>query len=470
MNQNIIEIFGKIAGVGGLGLATFLIVAKTVLKKDIFPRLTRKDAERLLRIIIIFSFLLGALGLSAWLLITIRSQDSGSKIVQTLVDEGFDIQIVEGKVTASKRTGKIIASVRGSCIGPESNPMFRKSEIWNEETQQYEAHEHKQHVIYLDVLNLFDHPVAITEHRVVSMVDGDYITGYRLNPVLRSVSPGESREFIVESIFDVTSRAEAHLKYFDPDKTGPMFGIQIFTSEGVLPVIPVDSISGSDIPCLTEDEIDSLTGNSTPKDTPTIDIKKYKPGEVIFFHDSKTNLHRKGVNCSELPDEVMCEIARARRRIHIGDLNGAKKALNSLGGIRLIDKNLYGEIGLLWYMIGEDKQSEKAYRNAIKYDNKNSTLHNNLAFLLFDLDRLKEAIDEWNLSLKYNPLNTDALAGQAIAFFALGKIKEAEFSYRKAVEKDRSYLDCQHLKKANFWSEKACATATPLIETIKKRP
>ena len=57
---------GQIAGFGGLALGVFLLLFRDIIRKQIFPQLTKKDAYRLLRLISICVFLIAALGIGAW--------------------------------------------------------------------------------------------------------------------------------------------------------------------------------------------------------------------------------------------------------------------------------------------------------------------------------------------------------------------------------------------------------------------
>lgn len=64
--NSLIEIFGKVAGIGGLGLAVSLLVFRDVIAKNIFPHLTREQSYGLLRLIIVLTFILGVSGIAAW--------------------------------------------------------------------------------------------------------------------------------------------------------------------------------------------------------------------------------------------------------------------------------------------------------------------------------------------------------------------------------------------------------------------
>ena len=78
MDTNILKIAGEIAGIGGLGLGVALLVFKDIIRKNIFPMLTREDAYSLLRLIAILSWSIAMLGVIAWVYTT--RTDGSSKL------------------------------------------------------------------------------------------------------------------------------------------------------------------------------------------------------------------------------------------------------------------------------------------------------------------------------------------------------------------------------------------------------
>lgn len=61
-----LELFGRVAGIGGLGLGVVMLVFRDIISKKIFPQLSRQHAYELLRLIIILTFVLALSGLVAW--------------------------------------------------------------------------------------------------------------------------------------------------------------------------------------------------------------------------------------------------------------------------------------------------------------------------------------------------------------------------------------------------------------------
>jgi hypothetical protein len=66
MNASVLEIVGRVAGIGGLALGVFLLVFREVIRKNIFPNLAQIQAFRIIRLMIVATFLIAALGIGAW--------------------------------------------------------------------------------------------------------------------------------------------------------------------------------------------------------------------------------------------------------------------------------------------------------------------------------------------------------------------------------------------------------------------
>ncbi len=68
MNTELIKTVGKIAGIGGLALGVLLIVFREIIRKKIFPQLTKEQAYKLLVLIVVFVFIMAIVGIVAWML------------------------------------------------------------------------------------------------------------------------------------------------------------------------------------------------------------------------------------------------------------------------------------------------------------------------------------------------------------------------------------------------------------------
>lgn len=66
MDAKLIEVFGRFAGLAGLGLGVFLLIFRAILKKDIFPKLNTTQAYRLLTQLMYLTFILAVIGILVW--------------------------------------------------------------------------------------------------------------------------------------------------------------------------------------------------------------------------------------------------------------------------------------------------------------------------------------------------------------------------------------------------------------------
>lgn len=65
-NMELIKTFGMIAGIGGLALGVLLIIFREIIRKKIFPQLTKQQSYKLIRLMVIFVFIVAVVGIIAW--------------------------------------------------------------------------------------------------------------------------------------------------------------------------------------------------------------------------------------------------------------------------------------------------------------------------------------------------------------------------------------------------------------------
>lgn len=63
---SVLEIVGKVAGIGGIALGVFLLLYRDIIRKLIFPRLTKEQAYHFLRLIAVLVWTTAIAGLIAW--------------------------------------------------------------------------------------------------------------------------------------------------------------------------------------------------------------------------------------------------------------------------------------------------------------------------------------------------------------------------------------------------------------------
>lgn len=73
MDNNLFKIVGAIAGIGGIGLASVVYIFREIIRKEIFPQLTKEQAYKLLNRIVILTFTVGFSGIIAYVIVSSRS-------------------------------------------------------------------------------------------------------------------------------------------------------------------------------------------------------------------------------------------------------------------------------------------------------------------------------------------------------------------------------------------------------------
>jgi tetratricopeptide (TPR) repeat protein len=86
----------------------------------------------------------------------------------------------------------------------------------------------------------------------------------------------------------------------------------------------------------------------------------------------------------------------------------------------------------------------------------------NMAFCLYELDRIAEATEKWQQALALNPASPDTNAGLGMALYVSGRQDEGIEKYQKARDIEHEYGNENWLRNEAFWSERAIADSRPL--------
>lgn len=73
MDAQLLKVVGQITGIGGIALGILLLVFREVLRKNIFPDFTREQGYRTIRLVLLLTFLIAALGIGAWAWVSVHS-------------------------------------------------------------------------------------------------------------------------------------------------------------------------------------------------------------------------------------------------------------------------------------------------------------------------------------------------------------------------------------------------------------
>ena len=83
MDYNLFKVVGAVAGIGGVALASVVYIFREIIRKEIFPQLTKDQGYMLLNRIVSLIFVVGLLGVIAYVVVSVRHErspnDNGSK-------------------------------------------------------------------------------------------------------------------------------------------------------------------------------------------------------------------------------------------------------------------------------------------------------------------------------------------------------------------------------------------------------
>jgi hypothetical protein len=148
MNAEIIRIAGQIAGIGGLAIGALLLVFRDVIRKEIFPNLTREHGYKIIRLIIVLTFFIALAGIAAWGWVQTREsalpdprKEPSANIGQfrRIYYQGF--QFSEDNATAvaqARREGWLIGK-SGDWEGHVSDGKYRLCNVSGSESASYTA-------------------------------------------------------------------------------------------------------------------------------------------------------------------------------------------------------------------------------------------------------------------------------------------------------------------------------------------
>ena len=88
MEAGILKTVGQIAGIGGIAIGTFLLLFRDVIRKNIFPTLSKDHAYRLLRLILILVWSVALVGIGAWVYTSTVAKGSTSSYTPPNLTEG----------------------------------------------------------------------------------------------------------------------------------------------------------------------------------------------------------------------------------------------------------------------------------------------------------------------------------------------------------------------------------------------
>lgn len=92
-SASILELMGKLAGIGGLSLGIFLILFREVIRKNIFPNLTKAQAYKVIKLIIVLTFVIAIFGISTWAYVELAKKGDEQEYT------GPTVEMLDGEIT-----------------------------------------------------------------------------------------------------------------------------------------------------------------------------------------------------------------------------------------------------------------------------------------------------------------------------------------------------------------------------------
>lgn len=134
METSILKAVGQIAGIGGLAIGMIVIVSREVIRKTIFPNLTKKQAFRLLMTIVILSWSVALGGILAWAYVaTISGHISTNSTFRVkITNQSMEFHRADKFVSASGSISGIVSDPYANVylLGRRIHPPFRGETFW----------------------------------------------------------------------------------------------------------------------------------------------------------------------------------------------------------------------------------------------------------------------------------------------------------------------------------------------------
>ena len=164
MDTQLITEFGQVAGIGGLALGVFLFVAKDLIRKAIFPTLTKQQSSRIILVLAFMAWTTALAGIASWTYIKIIGPTPPNDVVQ----KTFPINDSDKK-TVSETLAFI--EIKLTLLNEIYTSFSRSMKSAHEYTKDANTAKYKTLVSYLqfnqkEMINLLkqNHPLANALH------------------------------------------------------------------------------------------------------------------------------------------------------------------------------------------------------------------------------------------------------------------------------------------------------------------
>lgn len=106
METGVLETVAKVAGIGGVALGVLLLLFREIVRKSIFPKLSPKDAYRLLTTMTLLVFAVAIAGVGAWVWVGSHPAPAAAIDAGRDVSAGGDINVPAGEAAGRIKAGQ----------------------------------------------------------------------------------------------------------------------------------------------------------------------------------------------------------------------------------------------------------------------------------------------------------------------------------------------------------------------------
>ena len=118
MEAQVIETVAKAAGIGGIAIGALLLIFRETLRKSIFPKMTREQGYKTIRMILVMVWTVALAGIAAW--VWAGNQPPGETL-STTGDGSPIVSGVNGNVNIVNGDGNTVTNNNSSSGQSEGN-------------------------------------------------------------------------------------------------------------------------------------------------------------------------------------------------------------------------------------------------------------------------------------------------------------------------------------------------------------
>lgn len=119
----------------------------------------------------------------------------------------------------------------------------------------------------------------------------------------------------------------------------------------------------------------------------------------------------------------------------------------------------YARLGVIYLENGENwDDAEAAFRQALKYDQQNGFVLNNLGLVLYHQDKYADAIRQFEQAVRLEESNAARHANLGMAYMAMRQYAKAESSFKKALKLAPAEMEYKDLLNESMEKKKAHKT------------